>query len=265
MKHESTDYALITGATGGIGAEFARLLCHEGKKVILVGRTLDKLEKMAAELGARATYIQADLSLPGASGEIHEACVKRGLKVDCLINNAGAGLFGASIDLDPTAVDRMLALNMAGLTGLCSLFGKDMAGAGRGSILNVGSIAGRVAMPYFASYAASKAYVHAYSLALRAELAASGVQVCCLLPGYVRTAFDDNAGIASVSYRKFSAGNSMDAASVARIGIRALGRGRAMRIAGATNRVAALGMALLPKAFLPRVMKRFLDHLIAKG
>lgn len=201
-------YALVTGASGGIGREFAVKLAAEGWAIILVGRNEGRLEAARASLSganaAASVVLPCDLSTPGAAGRLYRACAERGLSVDLLVNNAGSGVFGDSLSLSPEAVEAMVNLNICALTNLCALFGRDMKARGSGRILNVGSFAGLNATPYFASYAASKSYVLDYTLALRAELSGSGVVVTCLLPGYVRTDFDDNAGIESEAYKKFA-------------------------------------------------------------
>jgi short-subunit dehydrogenase len=274
-------YALVTGASGGIGREFALQLAASGKPLILVGRNSDKLEAVKAELagiqvaaGLPATgpattstaaagtiLIPCDLSEPGAAVRLHASCAEKGLVVDILINNAGSGLFGQAIDLDPNGIEAMVNLNVSSLTNLCSLFGRDMRKRGSGEILNVGSFAGLNATPFFASYAATKSYVLNFSLALRAELAPSGIQVCCLMPGYVRTDFDANAGVESDKYKGFSHANSMGAAEVARIGLRALASRKPAVIAGARNRFAAFLFGMLPRSIPPVIMKKFLDQL----
>ncbi|PKL07639.1 MAG: hypothetical protein CVV51_13065 [Spirochaetae bacterium HGW-Spirochaetae-7] len=262
----SNTYALVTGASGGIGKEFASRLAAEGWALVLVGRNEAKLQAVKAGLaGTRAdesVVMPVDLSEPGAAGRLHAACVEKGLVVDLLVNNAGSGLFGESLSLPAAGVESMINLNVSALTSLCALFGADMKARGSGCILNVGSFAGLNATPYFASYAATKSYVFYYSLALRAELSGSGVVVTCLLPGYVRTDFDDNAGIASAAYRKFSASNSLGADEVAAVGLAALGRRRAFAIAGARNRFAAFLFGLLPRTVPPAIMKHFLDSLV---
>jgi len=262
----SIKYALVTGASGGIGKEFANRLAAEGWAVVLVGRNADTLEAVKAGLpganGSDAVVIPCDLSKPGAAERLYAACAEKGLRVEMLVNNAGSGVFGESLDLAPAALEAMVNLNVSALTNLCALFGKDMKARGSGRILNVGSFAGLNATPYFASYAATKSYVNAYSLALRAELKASGVVVTCLLPGYVRTGFDDNAGVQSEAYRKFSNANSLGADEVAAIGLKALSRGEASIIAGARNRFAAAMFGLLPRAAAPAIMKPFLDRLV---
>jgi short-subunit dehydrogenase len=209
-----------------------------------------------------AIALKADLSEPGGAGRLFAACAERGIEVGFLVNNAGVGIFGPSVGIPCEEVEAMIALNVSSLTCLCALFGRGMAQRGEGMILNVGSFAGNQATPYFASYAASKSYVLAYSLALRAELAGSGVRVSCLLPGYVRTGFDEAAGIESEAYRAFSTKNSLDAGTVARIGLSCMGRNRPYAIAGARNKIAAFAMGLLPRTAPPAIMKAFLDRLL---
>lgn len=259
-------YTLITGASGGIGKEFALRLSAQGHRLILVGRKLASLEAVRSSLtgprAADAVSIPCDLSLPGAAGRLHAECASRGLSVGFLVNNAGVGVFGPAADMAESAVESMVNLNVTSLSVLCGLFGADMRRRGFGSILNVGSFAGLNATPYFASYAATKSYVLAFSLALRAELAPDGVNVTCLLPGYVRTAFDGNAGIESASYLKFSESNSLSAAQVAEVGIRAAARKKAWTIAGARNKFAAALFRLLPRTAPPTIMKSFLDRLV---
>ncbi|MFH2114776.1 MAG: SDR family NAD(P)-dependent oxidoreductase, partial [Spirochaetota bacterium] len=254
---QSRSYALVTGASGGIGKEFALLLAAGGKPLVLVGRNGRRLEAVKAELAslqaAGTMVIPCDLAEPGAAARLHAACAEKGLVVDMLINNAGSGLFGQAIDLELKGVEAMVTLNISSLTNLCSLFGRDMRKRGHGDILNVGSFAGLNATPFFASYAATKSYVLNYSLALRAELASAGINVCCLMPGYVRTDFDANAGIESDKYKNFSHANSMGAAEVAKLGLSALARRRPAVIAGTRNRFAAFLFGLLPRSLPPRI------------
>lgn len=264
--HSVNKYALVTGASGGIGKEFAQRLAEEGWAIVLTGRNTAKLEAVKAALkGANASnsvVIPCDLSVAGAAERLHAACVERGLSVDLLVNNAGSGVFGSSLELEPADIEAMVNLNVSALTNLCALFGKDMKARGTGRILNVGSFAGLNATPYFAAYAATKSYVLNYSLALRAELKPAGIIVTCLLPGYVRTDFDDNAGIENPKYKNFSNANSMDADSVAAVGLKALDRGKPFVIAGARNLLAACFFGLLPKTAAPAIMKKFLDSLV---
>ncbi len=266
MKAELKGFALVTGATGGIGRAFCARLARDGWAVALAGRDARRLAAASSALegpraGESATLV-SDLSAPGAAEALKAECDERGIEVDLLVNNAGAGLFGPSVELPPDRVAAMVSLNVTALTCLCASFGARMAARGGGAILNVGSFAGNQATPYFASYAATKSYVLSYSLALRAEMAGTGVQVSCLLPGYVRTGFDEAAGIGSEKYRAFSRSNSLDADTVARIGLRCLAANRPYVIAGARNALAAFAFGLLPRSAPPVLMKSFLDRLL---
>lgn len=259
--------ALVTGASGGIGAAFARLLSAGSWGLILVGRDRRRLESTLSSLDGpvakKSTTIVADLSVQGSARRLHTECRERGLPVELLINNAGSGLFGLCQDLPIEKTEAMLELNIVTLTSLCSLFARDMQLSGGGRILNVGSLAGNFALPYFAAYAASKSYVLSFSLALRAELKKAGVGVSCLLPGYVRTGFDEAAGITSPAYKSFSESAGMSAEAVARVGLAALEADRPYKIAGLGNRLAALFGRLLPRSAMPVLVKPFLDNMIS--
>jgi uncharacterized protein len=261
--------ALVTGASGGIGREFALQLAASGWKLILVARNEKRLDETRQALkGAaadQAVAIKADLSARGAARALYAECEARKLPVELLVNNAGTGLFGQCVELSEEKVEGMLALNILSLTSLCALFAKPMRERGSGRILNVGSLAGGFALPYFASYAASKSYVLSYSLALRAELRSSGVSVSCILPGYVRTGFDDSAGISSPAYRKFSERSGMEAEAVARAGLRALERDRPYSVAGAGNKIGAALSVLVPRSALPALAKPLLDRMTRRS
>ncbi len=260
-------WVLVTGASGGIGREFSLQFAEKGRDVILASRDTAKLsalkEEIQRNMQTRVEVIQADLAAAGGALALYTECSKRGLIVDTLINNAGRGIFGKSTEVPFEETESMLTLNILALTSLCSLFGRDMAERGIGRILNIGSMAGNQPTPYFASYAASKSYVLMYSLALREELAPYGVTVTCLLPGYVRTNFDENAKIASERYREFSRKHSMRAEKVASIGIKALERGRGAVTAGFTNRVAAFFSSLVPKGTLARILKYSVERMVS--
>lgn len=260
-------WALVTGASGGLGEAFAHRLAAEGWNLVLVARNRERIEAVAARIRSvsqvRVETILSDLSGKGATARLHGECVARGFEIDVLVNNAGSGVIGQSVALAADRVADMLSLNILALTELCNLFGQDMKSRGHGRILNVSSLVGKAPMPYFASYAASKSYVLSFSLALRAELARDGVVVSCILPGYIRTGFDGNAGIESPAYLSFSDRNAMEADEVARLGLAALARGRGYAIAGFMNRIAAFGMALLPQSRLPFLTRPFLESLLS--
>lgn len=265
MLRPSYGYALVTGASSGLGREFAKKLSAAGWKLVLVGRKAERLEETRQGLdgpeAADTVVLTADLSERGAAQRLYDQCRERGLEVELLVNNAGSGLFGRSAELPADKVESMLALNVLCLSSLCSLFGAAMAEKGSGSILNVGSLVGKYALPYFSSYAASKSYVLSYSLGLRSELKGYGVRVSCILPGYIRTDFDERAGIGSPKYRAFSARLGMSPESVAAAGLKSLSRGKAYAVAGGSNKIASALSYLVPRAAMPVLSKPFLDRM----
>ncbi len=246
-------WVLITGASAGVGKEIAGIMAKKNWNLVLVARSADKLKELASQLnkdyGVQIKECPADLSKDNAAHEIFDFCKAQNVKIDLLINNAGAGLYGPSIELGDKALG-MLKLNMLALTQMCTVFGKDMAERKQGSILNIGSIAGNQPTPYFASYAASKSYVLNYSLALRHELGPYGVNVTCVQPGYIRTNFDNNCGIESEKYKKFSYKNGMSPYAVAKIAVASVLRKRSYVRAGITNKITAFVSGLIPKNFL---------------
>ena len=259
--------ALVTGGASGIGREFAGGLARAGLELILTGRNEEKLEtarrELGEEFGVNVETKRADLSDPQSPHELYRDFGEAKGGVFLLINNAGSGLFGPSTEQSPAEAAQMLSLNITGLTLLCLLFGKKMAQEGEGFILNVGSLAGRSPMPYFAAYGASKSYVRNFSVALRAELKPQGVQVCCLEPGYVRTSFDKNAHADNEAYRKFSDRNAMSAAQVAAAGLKALFRGRALVVPGFANRLLGGLSGILPATWTARIVHRSVNSLIS--
>jgi uncharacterized protein len=245
--------ALVTGASTGVGREFSRQLAARGMDLVLASRNREKLESLKTEVeashGISAVVIPVDLSTPGSGATLFAECEKRGLEIDILINNAGQGMFGLSVDQEPATIEGLLTLNMIALTTLSSMFGARMREKGAGHILNIGSLAGNQATPYFASYSASKRYVHDFSLALRRELKSAGVKVTCLVPGFIKTNFDANAGIGNARYLSLSEQGALSPLLVAKTGLRAMFRGRARVTAGVANKVSAVIASLVP----PRV------------
>ncbi len=250
-------WALVTGASAGVGREIAKILALKGWNLIAAARSADKLAQLKEELvssnAVQVEILPVDLSKAGSAQKVFDYCCEKNITVDLLINNAGTGAFGESVVLKDSVVP-MIQLNIITLTELCALFGSQMKERKEGSILNVGSIAGNQPTSYFASYAASKSYVLNYSLALRHELAPYNVHVTCVQPGYIRTSFDDNCNVVSEKYKKFSHKNGMTAYAVAQCCVSSVLHKKSYVRAGITNKIAAFVSGLIPRNFLAWVL-----------
>jgi short-subunit dehydrogenase len=250
--------ALVTGASGGIGAEIARVLAAHGHDLVLVARSADRLAAFAAELsrahGVEARALAADLAGEGAPERVAEAAGT----VDVLVNNAGFGLQGRFATTDAAREREMIALNVAAPTRLAKALVPGMIARRRGRILNVASTAGFVPGPYMAVYYATKAYLVSLSQSLAEELRGTGVTVTALCPGATRTGFAGTAGMEESAL--FRRGVVMDAATVARAGYEAMMRGKAIEIPGLANKAMIASARLAPRGLLARITARLQDH-----
>lgn len=190
--------ALITGASSGIGREFALQLAALGSTPVLVARRQDRLEQLADEIRTKyqieAVVMKADLALPHAAAALYSHTQEAGLKPDILINNAGFGFQGAFLKGDARTYHEMTLLNITALTELTYFYLPAMVEQGKGGILNVASMAGFAPIPYFAVYAATKSYVNSFGCALWHEMKNTGVHVSTLCPGPVKTEFFEVSG-----------------------------------------------------------------------
>jgi uncharacterized protein len=193
--------ALITGASAGLGAEFARQLAARGANLILVARRTDRLDALANELtakhGVTVTALSADLTKHGAASAIAKQIAERGLDVSTLINNAGFGTHGAFKDSDAGRVSNEVALNVTALTELTQAFYPTLLKRGTGALVNVASTGAFQPVPLMAVYGATKAYVLSFTEALWFEAKDSGLRVLALCPGATETEFFDVAGDAA--------------------------------------------------------------------
>ncbi|MEM0949983.1 MAG: SDR family oxidoreductase [Pseudomonadota bacterium] len=225
------DTALITGASSGIGMEFARLHARKGGDVILTARREAELNALKTELetdhGVTAHVFVLDLGAPGAADVLYDSVKNAGLTVDILINNAGFGGHGAHIDRPLDRELAMIELNVKALVTLSHRFGAEMAERGRGRILNVGSTAGFMPGPQQAVYFATKAFVNSFSQALDQELRDKGVTCTVLAPGYVKTEFAEAADLEGT---KLVAQAGATAESVAKHGYDAMKTGQLVTI-----------------------------------
>ena len=253
-------YALVTGATGGIGSELCDILAAHGKSIVLVARNEEKLDELAGRLaktyGVVAAVIPCDLAEPGAADILHQATVDAGIEIDFLANNAGFGDQGAFLDSDWERQDEMVRLNVIALMRLSYLYGRDMREARAGRILNVASVAAFAPGPYMSTYFASKAFVLNFSQALGEELAGSGVTVSALCPGTTATGFWDAAGMQANNV--FSLMEMQSPRSVAELGYQAAMEGRPVALHSAGVKLANIAARLAPRRFATWVMGKVL-------
>ncbi|ARU87022.1 SDR family oxidoreductase [Pseudomonas sp. M30-35] len=259
-------YALVTGATSGIGLALAEALARRGRNLLLVARQREALEAIAAELSRRFSVevlIRAcDLSKPtqltGLLMELEEGTYS----IDLLVNNAGLGTSGAFVAQDWQQEQQLIEVNMLALARLCQSVGNVMAGQGSGQILNVASIAAFHPGAWMANYYASKAYVLHLSEALREELKEHGVAVSVLCPGPTRSAFFRKAALDDRRLR--SSKLMMSAEEVALITVRALDKNRAIIIPGWRNRLLALSPKLAPRWLVRKISARLNRQFLAQ-
>ena len=257
----SNKTALVTGASDGIGAEFIQILASRGYDLILVARSEDKLNQLAVKVGGQfgvnCTVIVADLSEPNAAQNLFQSIEEKGLDVDFLINNAGLLHNGFFAELNLAEQERMIAVNVLALTSLTHLYANSMASKEGGHILNVASLAGWMAIPNQNVYAASKAYVLAFSQALSNEMIAtgSGVQVTALCPGYTATKMMDNPDQGATL--RIPSSMMMSARDVAEIGIKACFAGKDIVVPGVANKLTAIITHFFSKTLVTKVFGSF--------
>jgi hypothetical protein len=252
--------ALITGASAGIGREFARQLVSRARILVLVARRSERLEELRAELTQRNPALQvhthvADLAQPTSEQALAEALERQQIAIDLLINNAGVGDHGMFATSDPQRVEAMLQLNINALTALTRRFLPAMIARKRGAILNVSSCASFLPLPRMAVYAATKAYVTSFSEALHAEVHNDGVSVSALCPGPVHTEFNDLAQRTDEPGERAPEFTYVSAAEVARLGLEGIEHNRPTVVPGVVMKAAMLLVRLTPRPILWRVLR----------
>lgn len=243
------NYCLITGASGGIGLEFARVFAKNGYNLILVARSNDKLESLKKELETRysvkAVAYSADLTSCVEIEQLHKYVIESNLQVDILVNNAGFGDLCAFLDSEWNRQQALIDLNITALVKLTYLFGNDMKKRGIGRIINLSSVAAFSAGPYMSLYYASKSFVLSFSEALAAELDGTEISVTALCPGPTSTGFEKNAHMGkSVMFSRFKTATAKD---VAEAGYRAAMRGKNIKYHGFVTNAFNIATRLLPR------------------
>ncbi|MDB6121435.1 MAG: Short-chain dehydrogenase/reductase [Pedosphaera sp.] len=252
-------WALITGASQGIGYEFTKLFAADGYNLVLVARDQARLKQVADEIGARfgivAKIIPKDLTARTAPKEIFDELQTDKIQIDVLINNAGFGFQGAFSELELQRHLDLIQVNMTALVELTYLFLKPMLVRREGRILNVASTAAFQPGPYMAMYYASKAFVYSFSCALAEELSGTGVTATTLNPGITRSQFHGRAGL-----QRSKGFAIMEAEEVAKIGYRALMNGKPNVTAGLINKLSSSIAKALPTRLTTRIAARLNKH-----
>jgi short-subunit dehydrogenase len=247
---------LVTGASSGLGAEFARQLAGRGANVILVARRADRLEALKSELetarGVTATVIAADLAAPGAASALADRVRKLKLPVHSLINNAGFGTVTWFEDADAARVHQEVALNVAALVDLTKVFYPELVEHGSGVLVNLASTAAFQPVPRMAIYGATKAFVLSFTEALWYEAKPSGLKVIALCPGATKTEFFDVAGPDAAT------GPMQTATTVVRATLRALDRRNPPPsiVTGFSNVAATIAERVMPRRALVNMVAR---------
>ena len=245
-------WAVVTGASAGIGLALAERLAAGGTHLVLTARRADRLADLAAVLstkhGIRAEFCPADLTRPEAPAEIHAFTTGKGIEVELLVNNAGFGAFGSIQDIPTPRLLEMIQVNCSAVVSLTQLYVPEMIARRHGDILIVSSVAAFQAVPFLSAYAATKAFDLIFAEGIAEELREFGVHVCALCPGSTTTEFQQ---VAQQPDRVFRSAETAD--KVARVGLAALEEGRSFVISGAKNRLMVETERLAPRQFIARM------------
>jgi len=249
--------ALITGASGGIGYELAKLFARDHYNLMLVARSTEKLNQVAAELQSQfqvtVKTVALDLASPPAAKFLFDQMQREGVAVDVLVNNAGFGSFGEFAGMPEDEILGQIHLNITALTHLTRLFLRPMVARRSGKVMNVASTAAFQPGPLMAVYYATKAYVLSFSEALANEVAGSGVIVSCFCPGATDTGFAKRAG--TEDSRLFKKLRPMNAEVVARDGYRGLMVGQTVVISGVQNWLVAESVRFAPRKMVTAISR----------
>jgi len=253
-------YVLITGASEGLGHEFAKLFAQGGYSLVLVSRNQARLDTVAKELSAThhvdVRTISKDLCLPEAAEKLKTEVDDQKIAIEMLVNNAGVGVHGLFPQADWKTTEDMLNLNMMTLTHLTRLFLPAMLERGHGKILNVASTAAFQPGPFMACYFASKAYVLSFTEALAEELSGTGITVTAFCSGPTRTQFQKRSNTENIRENSFV----MEAAPAVQTAYRGLMEGKRLVVPGFTNKLLALLVRLFPRRLVIRVTRYFEEN-----
>ncbi|AFM03183.1 short-chain dehydrogenase of unknown substrate specificity [Bernardetia litoralis DSM 6794] len=252
--------ALITGASSGIGLELAHIMAKEKHNLVLVARSIDKLNQLAEELiqtqGIKVTTYKADLSNSEEIENLYKQTQEDGIEISYLINNAGFGEYGKFIENDWQKINSMMQLNMVSLVHLTNLFSKNMISSKFGKIMNVASTAAFQPIPYMAIYAATKSFVLSFSEAIASELKDHGITVTALCPGMTGTGFVDAANMEDTKFFDKAKQNMATPEEVAEYGYEAMMKGKTVAVHGVINSLMAQSARFLPRDLITTITKK---------
>lgn len=259
MEHASKRFALITGASSGIGWELAKLFAADGYSLVLVSRDGAALEEKARELtqahGVEAVTIAKDLFLPQAATELYNEVKERGITVDVLVNNAGQGRYGLFVESELESELQIIQLNVSSLVSLTHYFLKEMVARNEGKILQVASIASEVPGPFQAVYHGTKAFVLSFTQGLINELKDTDVTMTALQPGVTDTDFFNKAEFPK-DLKILEPDSMADPAKVAKDGYEALMKGDDKIVSGMKNKVMTTMSNVMPDSLVAEQMRQ---------
>ncbi len=250
----SGKWALVTGASAGIGVALAEELANDGTNLVLTARRKDRLDTLAQRLSSsckvQTEVFPADLADPAAPEKIFAFTKEKGIAIDLLVNNAGFGQYGEFPSVDKQRLLDMVQVNCAAVVHLTHLYLPEMIARRRGDILILASTASFQAVPYISTYAATKAFDLLFAEGLAEEMKPYGIRVCALCPGSTESEFHAVSG-----QQKFIR-RAETAQKVARTGLKALAAGKSYVISGLGNYLGAHGERLVPRRFVTRTAAR---------
>ncbi len=250
-------WALVTGASAGIGLALAEQLAAGGAHLVLTARRIDRLQKIATDLsakhGIKVEVFAADLVRPEAPAEILAFTTRKGIEVELLVNNAGFGAFGYIHEIPQSRLQEMIQVNCSAVVELTRLYVPGMVTRKHGDVLIVASVAGFQAVPFNSAYAATKAFDLILAEGIAEELREFGVRVCALCPGSTNTEFQE---VAQQPDRVFRSAETAE--KVARVGLEGLAAGKSCVISGTKNRLMLEGERLAPRRFVARMAAKMM-------
>ena len=251
-------WALVTGASAGIGRALAQQLAAGGANLVLTARRRERLEQLAADLrskhGVQVEVFAADLARPTAPDELFTFTQRKGIGIELLVNNAGFGAYGEFFKIELARQLAMVQVNVAAVIHLTRLYLPPMIERHRGDILVVASTAGFQGVPYITTYAATKAFDLLFAEALAEEVRRYGIRVCALCPGSTESEFGYVAG-----QPERTGGHQESAEKVARVGLKALAKGKSSVVSGLGNLLGVLGQRLAPRRLVTRVAAKLFE------